>query len=70
MENMGKTKKKPGTGLMNGGLFVAGIGVFLLIAVFSSGGAPTLLVWALPFIGLVLAGIGFAKRILAAIESR
>lgn len=55
---------------MNTGLLVGIIGVFLLVAVFSSGGTPTLLVWALPFVGLLLACIGFAKRILAAVESR
>ena len=67
---MGNAKKKPGTGLMRVGLLVGLIGVFLLIAVFSSGGAPTLLVWALPFAGLLLAAIGYARRMLAAVESR
>ena len=55
---------------MNAGLLIAIIGVFLVIAVFSSGGAPTLIVWALPFIGAILAAVGFGKRLLAALESR
>lgn len=64
MENTGKseTVKKPGAGLMNAGLFIAGIGLVLLIAVMGSGGMPTLLVWALPIVGLVLAAVGYSKR--------
>ena len=61
---MGKTEttKKPGAGMMNAGLFIAGIGLILLIAVMGSGGMPTLLVWALPVVGLVLAAVGYAKK--------
>lgn len=64
MENMGKTEtaKKPGAGMMNAGLFIAGIGIVLLIAVMGSGGMPTLLVWALPIVGLALAAVGYSKK--------
>lgn len=67
---MGEVKKKPGTGLMRAGLLMGSIGLLLVIAVFSSGGAPTLLVWAVFVGGAVLAVIGYARRILAAVESR
>lgn len=59
---------KPGTGLIKVGLVLAVIGVLFTIAVVSAGGnlAPLWLV----LIGLVLAGIGFAQRVLHALERR
>lgn len=71
MTNAGEvTKKKPGNGIMVTGLVLAVIGALFLIAIISGGGSPTVAVWAVPLIGAVLAVVGFAMRILAAVESR
>ncbi|MBP3044890.1 hypothetical protein KKR91_01130 [Arthrobacter jiangjiafuii] len=56
------TKKKPGAGMMSAGLLLGAIGLLLVVAVFSSGGAPTLLVWVLLVVGVILAAIGFTRR--------
>jgi hypothetical protein len=61
-------KTKPGTGLIKAGLLIAVIGVLFTIAVVSAGGNLVPL-W-LVLIGLVLSGIGFAQRVLAALERR
>lgn len=68
MTNVGEVKKKPGSGLLSAGLFTAAAGVLLVIAVFSTGGTPTLLVWAMFLAGLFMSAIGFGRRILAAVE--
>ena len=71
MTNVGeRTQKKPGAGIMLSGLIVAAVGLVLVVLVFSSGGAPTIFVWAVLLVGIVLAVIGFAMRILAAVERR
>jgi integral membrane sensor domain MASE1 len=59
---------KPGTGLIKVGLVLAVVGILFTIAVVSAGGnlVPLWLVLA----GLVLAGIGFAQRVLHALERR
>jgi hypothetical protein len=59
---------KPGTGLIKVGLVLAVVGILFTIAVVSAGGnlVPMWLVLA----GLVLAGIGFAQRVLHALERR
>lgn len=62
--------KKPGTGMMTAGLVIAGIALMLVLLAFNSGGAPTVYVWGAMVIGAALAVIGFAKRILAAVERR
>lgn len=64
------TKKKPGTGLTSAGLFIAGIGLFLVLISVFSGGAGAPLTWLMVGLGLILAAIGFAQRMLAAAESR
>lgn len=66
-----QTQTKPGTGLIKGGLFVVGLWVVvLLIGVASGGDTLKITHLVIPFIGLVLAGVGFARRILHAVESR
>lgn len=59
---------KPGTGLIKAGLALAVVGVLFTIAVLSAGG--NLVPMWLVLIGLVLAGIGFAQRVLHALERR
>lgn len=71
MTNVGeRTEKKPGSGVMSLGLSLAGLGTLFAVAILSGGGMPTMVVWAVPIIGVVLAIIGFARRLLAAVESR
>lgn len=71
MTNVGeRTEKKPGSRVMFLGLVIAGIGALFAVAILSGGGTPTLAVWVVPIVGAVLAIIGFAKRLLAAVESR
>lgn len=55
---------------MTAGLVIAGIALMLVLLAFNSGGAPTVYVWGAMVIGAALAVIGFAKRILAAVERR
>lgn len=62
--------KKPGSGLIGAGLLVAGIAVFVALIAINSTGSTGAFVWAMLIIGLILAGIGFAQRILAALENR
>lgn len=59
---------KPGTALIKIGLLLAVVGIVFTIAVVSAGGNLVPL-W-LTLIGLVLAGIGFAQRVLHALERR
>lgn len=59
---------KPGTGLIKAGLGLAVVGILFTVAVLSAGGNAVTL-W-LVLAGLVLAGIGFAQRLLHALERR
>lgn len=68
MTQTGEDIKKPGTGLMKAGLIIAVAALVMTIAIVSGGGKPNLL-W-LVLGGLVLAGIGYARRVLAALERR
>ena len=68
MTQTGEETKKPGTGLMKAGLILAVAALVMTIAIVSGGGKPNLL-W-LVLGGLVLAGIGYARRVLAALERR
>lgn len=67
------------------GLVIVGVGMLLVIAGFSTThvqmvpgtfrttevqGAPTPAAWIILIVGLLLAGIGFARRLLAAVEKR
>lgn len=60
------TTKRPGTELVRVGLFLVVIGVVLAIATMAAGGNATL-GW-ISVLGLLMAAIGFAQRILAALE--
>ena len=82
-EKTATTKRRPGTKLLIIGLVLAIIGLLLVIVGFSTThvglqpgtfrtvetpGAPTPAAWIVLASGLVLTGIGFGKRVLAAIE--
>lgn len=64
-----KTQARPGTGLMKAGLLLAFLGGLIAVYLATvpphtiSGLAVLILV-----VGLVLAGVGFARRLLAAVE--
>lgn len=66
-KTVGTQKKKvPGKNLVSAGLFIAGLGLLVVfMAVLGGGDARA---WWIILIGLVLAGIGFAQRIVAALE--
>lgn len=68
MAETGEVTNRPGTVLIKIGLVLAFVGVLFTIAVASAGGnlVPMWLVLA----GLLLAGIGFGMRVLAALERR
>lgn len=69
---MGKTEtsKKPGTNLMTLGLIFGLIGAVLVFLSVSTGNMGAPLSWGLVALGAIVAIIGFARRMLAAVESR
>ena len=84
-EKTATTNRRPGTKLLIIGLVLAGVGLLLVIIGFSTThvslqpgtfrtvetpGAPTPAAWIILIAGLVLAAVGFGKRVLAAIEKR
>ena len=63
---MSTNTQRPGTNLIHVGLLLVVVGVVLAIVTLAAGGNAVLgLVSAL---GLLLAGIGFGQRVLAALE--
>lgn len=63
---MNTNTQRPGTNLIHVGLLLVVVGIVLAIATLAAGGNAVLgLVSAL---GLLLAGVGFGQRILAALE--
>jgi hypothetical protein len=62
--------RKPGSTITGTGLVIAAIGVILLIAGVVGSGSGSVLSVLLIAAGLIVAGIGFARRVLAAVESR
>jgi hypothetical protein len=62
--------RKPGSRITGAGLVIAAIGAILLIAGIVGSGSGSILSVLLIAAGLVVAGIGYARRILAAVESR
>lgn len=68
MTQTGEVAKRPGTLLIQIGLLLAGVGLVLAIMIISGGGTGQVL-W-LTLAGLVLAGIGFARRVLHALENK
>lgn len=65
-----ETRRKPGTLTTTLGLFIAAIGAFFIIMTMTQGnfGAPA--TWGMVIVGLVIAAVGFARRVLAALEKR
>ena len=64
--NANTNAQRPGSTLTRFGLLLIGIGVLLTVVTIAAGGNAVLgLVSAL---GLLLAGVGFGQRILAALE--
>ena len=64
------TAKKPGTGLIATGLFLSGLALFIVVAMAMMGMVAGGIVWPMFILGLILAAIGFARRVLVALESR
>ena len=62
--------RKPGTRMTGAGLFIAGVGSFILAVALFGGGTLSMGVVMIIVAGLIIAGIGFARRVLAALESR
>lgn len=62
--------KKTGSRTTGAGLLIAAIGVILLIAGVVGSGAVSAFSAVIVLAGLVIAGIGFARRVIAALESR
>ncbi|MGO4583645.1 hypothetical protein AB4Z38_07120 [Arthrobacter sp. 2RAF6] len=62
--------RKPGSRLTGAGLVIAVIGAILLIAGIIGSGSISAFSAAIVVVGLVVAGVGFARRVLAALESR
>jgi hypothetical protein len=54
--------------MMRSGLIIAAVGLVMAIVIISGGGKPNMLWMAAA--GLVLAGIGYARRVLYALERR
>lgn len=68
-ETVGTQKKKtPGKALTAADLFIAGLGLLIVVLAVLGGGDAR--AWWIILVGLVLAGIGFAQRILADVERR
>lgn len=62
--------RRPGSRITGAGLLIAAIGVILLIAGVVGSGSVSAFSAVIIFAGLIVAGIGFARRVLAALESR
>lgn len=63
---MSTNTQRPGTNLIHVGLLLVVVGVVLAIATLAAGG-NAVLGWV-SALGLLLAGIGFGQRVLAALE--
>lgn len=70
MTTQQETRRKPGTLTTTLGLCLAGLSLLLVILIVSGGGSATVFTIGGIFVGLVIAGIGFARRVLAALEKR
>ena len=60
------TSKRPGTNLIHVGLLLVVVGIILAVATLAAGG-NAVLGWV-SALGLLLAGVGFGQRVLAALE--
>lgn len=69
MTNVGeRTEKTPGNMLMFVGGCIAALGLALVLMSISGGGAGAPLSWGMLAVGALVAVIGFARRLLAAVE--
>lgn len=60
------TTQRPGTNLIQVGLLLVAVGVVLAVATLAAGG-NAVLGWV-SVVGLLLTGVGFGQRVLAALE--
>jgi hypothetical protein len=65
-----QAQKTPGNTLMASGALVAGVFLLLIVAAITTGGGPAPVTVGGVLIGLLLVAVGFARRILAAVERR
>lgn len=71
MTNNGVTKnKKPGDALIGIGIFLVIVSVLLTVLAIANGHFGSPVSWLALLAGVVLAGFGFARRVLAALENR
>ena len=63
---MNANTQRPGTNLIHVGLLLVVVGIVLAVATLAAGG-NAVLGWV-SALGLLLAGVGFGQRILAALE--
>ena len=63
---MSTNTQRPGTNLIHVGLLLVVVGVVLAVATLAAGG-NAVLGWV-SALGLLLAGVGFGQRVLAALE--
>lgn len=63
-----KTATRPGTTTIRIGLALAAMGLVIVMVVVSGGGDPRAL-WMV-LLGLVVAAVGFGRRVLAALEDK
>lgn len=71
MTNNGVTKnKKPGSALIGIGIFLMIVSALLTGLAMANGHVGSPASWLVLLAGVVLAGLGFARRVLAALENR
>lgn len=70
MTNVGEVTKRPGTTAMQAGLVIVIVGAVLMILNALSEGRPPGWTVGIVVIGAVASVIGYARRILAALEAR
>lgn len=62
--------KRPGSGLLQTGLLLVFLGTIIAIYLAVAGGTISGLAILIIIVGIVLAIVGFARRLLAAVEGR
>lgn len=65
-----QTTNRPGTSLAKGGLFFAGLMVLVMVVSLTNGGHLTAWTVGAFLLGVLLAAVGFARRVLHAVETR
>jgi len=64
------TKTRPGTGLIKAGIIIAAIGLLLTAFFAAAAHIASPLAIVILVAGLILAGAGFGRRVLAALENK